>query len=109
MSNAWSKNILLLTTGTLIGPYLFRQEIDFFSLDKVGSEADVNSMVRTFTEAILGARSTAVLLVRPNRYHLTLTPQIRSIIPQKNERRRAWQRHHNTGLYQDYQEQVWMG
>jgi hypothetical protein len=53
-------------------------------------------MVRTFTEATLGARSTAVPPNHSIRYHLTLTPQIKSIISQKNERRRAWQRHHNT-------------
>jgi hypothetical protein len=75
---------------------LFRQEID--SLDKVGYEADVDSMVRTFPEAILGARSTAVPLVRSNRYHFTLTFQIKSIIAQKNVHHRAWQRHHNTSI-----------
>jgi hypothetical protein len=74
-----------------------------FSLDRVGFEVDVDSMVRSFTEAILGARSTAVPLVRPNRYHFTLTLQIMYIIVQKNGRRRAWQRHHNTDDMDEYE------
>jgi hypothetical protein len=62
-----------------------------FSVDRVESETDVDFMVRTFTEAILGARSTAVPLIRPNRYHPTLTFQIRSFKAQKKGRRHAWQ------------------
>jgi hypothetical protein len=58
-----------------------------FSLDRVESEADVDFMVRTFTEATLGARSTAVPPIHPNLYHPTLTPEIKSIISQKNKRR----------------------
>jgi hypothetical protein len=51
----------------------------------------------------LGERSTAVPLVRLSRYHLTLTPQIRSIKAQKNGRRRAWQRRHNTDDRDEYE------
>jgi hypothetical protein len=85
---------------------LLRREMDSrvdlnFSLDRVESEADVDSMVQTFTEAILGARSIALPLIRPNRYHLTLTPQTKSIIAQ-NRCRRAWQRHHNTDNRDEY-------
>jgi hypothetical protein len=87
---------------------LFRQEMDSwvdlnFSLDRVEFQADVDYMVGTFTEAILEAKSTAVPLVRPNRYHLTLTPQIRSIIAQKNERRRLWKTHHNIDDRDEYE------
>jgi hypothetical protein len=53
-----------------------------FSLDIVG--ADVDSMIRTFTETILGARAAAVPLVRPSSFCLPLSPQIKSIIAQKN-------------------------
>jgi hypothetical protein len=74
-----------------------------FSLDRFESQADVDSMVQTFTEATLRARSTAVPLVRPNCYHLTLTFQIRSIIAQKNKRRHAWQRHHNMDDRDEYE------
>jgi hypothetical protein len=63
----------------------------------------VESMVRTFTEAIFGATSTAVPLVRPNRCHLALHPQIRSIIAQKNGCCRAWQRHHKTDEMDEYE------
>jgi hypothetical protein len=59
--------------------------------------------LQTFTEAILGARSTAVPLVRLNRYHFALTTQIRSIIAQKNGCRRALQRHHNTDDRDEYE------
>jgi hypothetical protein len=87
---------------------LFRREMDSridlnFSLDSVESEADVNSMVQTFTEAILEARSSAIPLIRPNRHHITLTPQIKSVIAQKNGRRRAWQNHHNGEDKREYE------
>jgi hypothetical protein len=51
----------------------------------------------------LGARSTAFSLARLNCYHLTLSPQIRSIIVQKNGRRLAWQKHHNSGDRDEYE------
>jgi hypothetical protein len=68
---------------------LFCREMDSrvdlnFSLDRVESETDVDSMVQTFTEAILRAKLTAVPLI----LLIFLTPQIKSIIAQKNERRR---------------------
>jgi hypothetical protein len=58
---------------------LFRREMDSrmdlnFSLDRVESGADVDSMIRTFTEVILGARAVAVPLVRPSRFCLVLSP-----------------------------------
>jgi hypothetical protein len=52
-----------------------------FSLDRAGSEADVDSMIRTFTEAILEARAAAVPLV---------------FLPAKNGWRRVWQNSRNT-------------
>jgi hypothetical protein len=87
---------------------LFRREMDSqvdlnFSLDRVESKAHVDTMVPTFTEPILGVRLTAAPLIRPNRYHLTLTPQIKSIIAQKNGRRRAWQRNNNTDDRGEYE------
>jgi hypothetical protein len=58
--------------------------MDFnFSLDRVESGADVDSMIQTFTEVILGARAAAVPLVCPSRFCLALFPQIKSIIAQK--------------------------
>jgi hypothetical protein len=56
-----------------------------FSLDRVGYGADVDSMIRTFTEAILEARAAAVPLVCPSRFCLALSPQIKSIIAQKKK------------------------
>jgi hypothetical protein len=54
------------------------------SLDRVGSGADVASMIRTFTEFILEMRAAAIPLVR------ALFSQIKSIIARKNGWRRVW-------------------
>jgi hypothetical protein len=86
---------------------LFRWEMDSridlnFSLDSVESRADVDSMVQTFIEAILEARSSAIPLIRPHRHHIALTPQIKSVIAQKNGRRRAWPNHHNMEDKREY-------
>jgi hypothetical protein len=54
-----------------------------FSHERVESGADVDTMIRTFTEAIFEARAAVVPLVRPNRFFLALSPQIKSIIAQK--------------------------
>jgi hypothetical protein len=80
---------------------LFRLEIDSrmdlnFSLDRVGSGTNVDSMIRTFTEAILGAKAAAVPLIRPSRFCLALSPQIKSFIAQKNGWWRVWQNSRNT-------------
>jgi hypothetical protein len=56
-----------------------------FSLDRVGSGADIDSMIWTFTEAILGAKAAAV----PNCFCLALFPQMKSIIARKNSWRRV--------------------
>jgi hypothetical protein len=67
---------------------LFRREMDSrmdlnFSLDRVESSADVDTMIRTFTEAIFEARAAAVPLVRLSRFCLALSPKIKSLIAQK--------------------------
>jgi hypothetical protein len=67
-----------------------------FSLDRVESGADVHSMIRTFTEAILEATAAAVPLVRPSCFCLALSPLIKSIIARKNGLRRVWQNSRNT-------------
>jgi hypothetical protein len=74
-----------------------------FSLDSVESRADIDSMVQTFTEAILEARSSAIPLIRPHRHQIALTPQIKSVIAQKNGRRRAWSNHHNREDKREYE------
>jgi hypothetical protein len=61
---------------------LFRREMDYrvdlnFSLDRVGSGADVDSMLRTVTEAVLEARGAAAPLVRSSRFCLAPFPQIK--------------------------------
>jgi hypothetical protein len=68
---------------------LFRREMD-------SRMADVASMIWTFTEAILETRAAAVLFVRPSRFYLTLFPQIKSIIAQRNGWWRVWQNSRNT-------------
>jgi hypothetical protein len=70
---------------------LFRRELESrtdldFSLDRVGSEADVDSMIQTFTQILLKARSITVPLVRPYRFKLTLTPRINFLLTRKNGR-----------------------
>jgi hypothetical protein len=45
---------------------------------------------------ISGARAAAVLLVRPSRFWIALSPQIKSIIAQNNGWRRVWQNSRNT-------------
>jgi hypothetical protein len=60
-----------------------------FSLDRVGSGADIDSMIWNFTEVILGAKAAAVPLVRPSCFCLALFPEIKSIIARKNGWRRV--------------------
>jgi hypothetical protein len=62
---------------------LFCREMDSrmglnFSIDRVESGADVDTMIQTFTEAIFKARAAAVPLVCPSRFYLTLSPQIKT-------------------------------
>jgi hypothetical protein len=45
---------------------------------------------------IFEARAAAVPLVRPIRFCIALSPQIKSIIAQKNSWRRMWQKTRNT-------------
>jgi hypothetical protein len=56
-----------------------RVDLDF-SLDRIDNESQIDTMVDTFTAAILEARTAAVLMVRPFRFSLTLTPEIKSLI-----------------------------
>jgi hypothetical protein len=63
---------------------LFRREMDSrmdlnFLLDRVESGADVDTMIRTFTEAIFEARAAPILFVRPSCFCLVLSPQIKSM------------------------------
>jgi hypothetical protein len=70
------------------------------SLDRVGSGADVDSMNRTFTEAILETRAAAAPLVYPNRFCLALSSQIKSIKAQKIADRIDWSSKHLTILFE---------
>jgi hypothetical protein len=80
---------------------LFRRELDSrmdlnFSLDRIMSQADFDSMVQTFNKLILEVGVAAILFVRPNRFCHALSLQINSIIAQKNNRLRVWQNSRNT-------------
>jgi hypothetical protein len=59
-----------------------------FSLDRIDNASQIDTMVDIFTAAILEARTAAVPMVRPFRYSLTLTPEIKSLITWKNTLRR---------------------
>jgi hypothetical protein len=48
-------------------------------------------MIQNFTDAILGARSLSVPLIRPNRFSLTLLPELKLKISRKNALRRIAQ------------------
>jgi hypothetical protein len=48
-------------------------------------------MIQTFIEAILEAKAAAVPIVRPNRFCLALSPQIKSMTAPKNGWWRVWQ------------------
>jgi hypothetical protein len=54
-----------------------------FSLERVESGADVDTMIRTFTDVIFEARAAMVPLFRPSHFCLALSPQIKSIIAPK--------------------------
>jgi hypothetical protein len=67
---------------------LFCREMDSrmglnFSIDRVESGADVDTMIRTFTEVIFKTRAAAVPLVCASRFCFTLSSQIKTIIAQK--------------------------
>jgi Reverse transcriptase (RNA-dependent DNA polymerase)/Endonuclease-reverse transcriptase len=71
-----------------------RVDLDF-SLDRIDNASQIDTMVDIFTAAILEARTAAVPMVRPFRYSLTLTPEIKSLITWKNTLRRIAQRTRN--------------
>ena len=71
-----------------------RVDLDF-SLDRIVNESQIDTMVDTFTAALMEARSAAIPKVRPFRYSLILTPEIKSLITWKNTLRRIAQRTHN--------------
>jgi hypothetical protein len=73
------------------------------SLDRIERETQIDSLVQNFTEAILEARSLSVHLVRPNRYCLTLTPELKLRISRKNALRRISQRTKNAGQIREFE------
>jgi hypothetical protein len=86
----------------------FRQILDLnfdlsFSLDRIQSNNDIDLMVQNFTNCLLEARNATVPLVQPNRFNLTLTPEIKALIGQKNTLRRRVQRTHNTDDKREYE------
>jgi hypothetical protein len=66
-------------------------------------ETQIDSLVQNFTDAFLEARSLSVLLVRPNRYCLTLTPELKLRISRKNALRRIAQSTKNTGQIREFE------
>jgi hypothetical protein len=71
-----------------------RIDIDF-SLDRIESVTQIDTMINTITTALLEARTAAVPKVRPFRYSLVLTPEVKSLITLKNTQRRIAQRSRN--------------
>ena len=71
-----------------------RIDLDF-SLDRIENESQIDTMIDTFTTALLEARAEAVPKTRPFRYSLVLTPEIKSLITLKNTHRRIAQRTSN--------------
>ena len=82
---------------------IFDSRIDLdFSLDRIENESQIDTMIDTFTAALLEARSAAVPKVRPFRYSLVLTPEIKSLITLKNTHRRIAQRTSNVNDIRRY-------
>jgi Endonuclease-reverse transcriptase len=59
-----------------------RIDLDF-SLERIQTASQIDSMIESFTTALLEARTTAVPKTVPFRYSLVLTPEIKALIAKK--------------------------
>jgi hypothetical protein len=79
-----------------------RIDLDF-SLERIQTASQIDSMEESFTTALLEARTTAVPKTVPFRYSLVLTPGIKALIARKNTLRRIAQRTKNSGDKRNYE------
>jgi hypothetical protein len=73
-----------------------RIDLDF-SLERIQTATQIDSIVESFTTALLEAWTIAVLKTVPFWYSLVLTPEIEALIARKNTLRQIAQRTKNSG------------
>jgi hypothetical protein len=79
-----------------------RIDLDF-SLERIQNSSQIDSVVESFTTALLEALTTAVPKTVPFRYSLVLTPEMKALIARKNTLRRIAQRTKNSGDKRNYE------